>query len=84
MSLPDLRVWSHENGQRDWWTPISATSITRGASDPLVNQIKHFRDVILGKESPLVSGAEGLKTLQVIEAIQTAARTGEKILIPQV
>lgn len=83
ISLPDLRVWTHENGQRDWWTPIAATTLTRGASDPLVNQIKHFCEVILGRCEPLVSGEEGLRTLQVIEAIQRAAATGEKVHVCQ-
>ncbi len=72
LSLPDLRLWTHKEGQRDWWTPISATTLTRGSSDPLVNQILHFSDVIRETAVPLVSGREGLRTLQVIEAIQTA------------
>lgn len=74
LSVPDLRTWNHPDKQQDWWTPLSATTLTREASDPLVNQIAHFRDVILRKVPPIVSGLEGLRTLQVIEAIQVAAR----------
>ena len=76
LSLPELRLWTHQGGLRDWWTPISATSLTRGASDPLVNQMSHFADLIRGTTEPLVPGREGLRTLQVIEAIQTACSTG--------
>lgn len=72
MSIPDLTVWSHR-GEPSWWEPISATNIPQTVSDPLVNQIEHFADVIAGHLSPLVSGAEGMKTLQVIEAIQQSA-----------
>lgn len=79
LSLPDLRVWRHANGASDWWTPISATSEIRGATDPLVNQIAHFAEVIQGKAEPLVSGAEGLQTLRVIEAIQHAAASGSRV-----
>nr|WP_255599382.1 Gfo/Idh/MocA family oxidoreductase [Hasllibacter sp. MH4015] len=79
LSLPDLRVWTHKNGQRDWWTPIAAHPIERGMSDPLVNQISHFRDVIADGASPLVPAEEGLRTLRVIEAIQTSAATGQPI-----
>ncbi|CTQ59640.1 Gfo/Idh/MocA family protein [Roseibium album] len=82
LSLPDLRIWSHNDRQRDWWTPISATSLVRDASDPLVNQIRHFCDVIAGSAEPIVSGAEGVKTLQVIEAIQVSAQTCRRIEIP--
>ena len=74
LSVPDLTLWNHAEG-RDWWTPISATTTPRAASDPLVLQIAHFVSVIQGNEQPLVSGREGLKTLEVVEAIQIAAET---------
>lgn len=74
LSLPDLRLWSHLERQQDWWTPLSSTTLTRAASDPLVNQIAHFKDVIMEKAIPLVSGEEGLRTLQVIETIQLSAK----------
>ena len=48
-------------------------------SDPLINQIIHFRGVILGEEVPLVSGAEGTKSLEVIDAIQRAAVTHQLV-----
>ena len=78
LSVPDLTLWRHE-GERDWWQPITATVAPRESTDPLINQIKHFADVINGKEEPLVSGREGLRTLQVIEAIQIAAQTQELV-----
>ena len=81
LSVPDLRLWTHQDGAQDWWTPISATAQVRGASDPLVNQMAHFADVIRGKAAPLVSGREGLRTLQVIEAMQKACLGGQKVKI---
>ena len=70
LSVPDLRLWSYADGQRDWWSPISATTLTRAATDPLVRQIVHF-----------VTGWEGLQTLKVIEAIQRSAQTGQTVEI---
>lgn len=78
LSLPDLTVWRNP-AAHSWWEPMSAVTMPRGASDPLVNQIAHFAQVIAGEEAPLVSGEEGLKTLQVVEAIQQAAKTGETV-----
>ncbi len=79
-SIPDLSVWSH--GEKpDWWSPISATRAPRASSDPLVNQIAHFAEVIRGDAEPLVSGLEGLKTLRVVEAIQQSADTGETVML---
>lgn len=79
LSLPDLRVWKHTGEQPDWWTPIAATAEIREATDPLVNQIVHFAEVIRGSTKPLVSGEEGLRTLRVIEAIQHSAATGASV-----
>jgi len=75
LSIPDLTLWN-QNGKRDWWAPINATSVHRQASDPLVNQIAHFANVIRGREKPLVSGGEGLKTMRVLEAITESAKAG--------
>lgn len=82
LSMPDLRVWSHAGDVPDWWTPISATSLTRDAADPLMNQIAHFAAVIQREAPPVVSGREGLRTLQVIEAIQIAAASGQAVHLP--
>ena len=78
LSLPDLKLWENKE-TRGWWQPISATNVPSEASDPLINQIEQFVVVITGKEEPLVSGEEGLKTLRVIESIQQSASTGEAI-----
>lgn len=81
LSVPDLRLWSYQEGQRDWWTPISSTALKAGASDPLVNQLRHFVEVARHEAEPIVSGWEGLRTLQVIEAIQNSCRTGGTVKI---
>lgn len=77
LSIPDLRVWRHADGGRDWWSPISAMSVMRDATDPLVNQIENFAAVIRGEAAPVVSGETGWRTLRVIEAIQRSAETGQ-------
>ena len=76
LSVPDMTLWTHQEA-RDWWQPISATTMPRSASDPLINQIAHFAEVIAGTTPPLVSAAEGYKTIRVIEEIQLSARSGE-------
>jgi predicted dehydrogenase len=78
LSIPDMRHWQHEGGT-SWWNPINATTMPVSTSDPLINQIAHFAQVIRKEAEPLVTGAEGLKTLRVIEAIQRAAVTQELV-----
>ncbi len=82
LSIPDLRLWTH-TGERDWWSPISAASMPCARTDPLVNQIRHLAEVIAGREVPLVSGEEGLRTLRAIEAIQVAAASGETVRLSE-
>ena len=80
MSLPDLRVWRHDQDP-DWWTPISARNLTCAMDDPLAVQMTHFANVIAGREQPLVSGSEGLKSLEVVEAVALSSATGREIEI---
>jgi len=78
LSLPDLRVWRHGDVP-DWWTPISATSLICDTTDPLIAQLNHFARVIKEGEAPLVSGLEGTRSLEVVEAVDLAARTGRAV-----
>ena len=78
LSLPDLRVWRHESSP-DWWAPISAQNLTCNMEDPLAVQMAHFAAVISGREKPLVSGWEGLKSLEVVEAVALSSASGREI-----
>ena len=78
ISIPDLHVWRHEGGL-DWWNPMRSERAPTRNLDPLINQIVHFRSVILGLEPPFVSGVEATKSLEVIDAIQRAAVTHELV-----
>ena len=49
--------------------------------NPLQNQLRHFVNVVKNNEKPLVSGREGLRTLQVIEAIQKSALTQQSVKV---
>lgn len=78
LSLPNLSLWRHD-GPQDWLKPINAEHISVVATDPLVEQIQQFVAVIRGKETPLVSGENGLQTLRVIEAVKRSIATGQTI-----
>jgi predicted dehydrogenase len=78
LELPRLRLW-HDGGKRDWWSPISATIAPYAPADPLVRQIDQFAAVIAGEEAPLASGRDGLRTLEVIAAVKTSARTRRSV-----
>ena len=80
LSVPHLELWSYP-ARRGWLEPLVRERMSFTADDPLKAQIRHFIDVIHGRATPIVSGREGLQTLEVIEAIKQAARTGQSVAI---
>ncbi|MEO0401513.1 MAG: Gfo/Idh/MocA family oxidoreductase, partial [Pseudomonadota bacterium] len=78
LSLPNLTLWSQDNGP-DWWAPIHSSAVPVTPGDSLVAQIAHFAQVIQGQATPLVTARDGLRAVQVIEAIKTAAHTGQVV-----
>ncbi len=80
LAIPRLELWSNET-LRSWWEPFKTERSIASDADPLRCQIQQFVRVIRGEEEPLVSGGEGLKTLKVIDAVQRAARTGDKVTV---
>ena len=75
LSVPDLTVWTHA-GPEGWWSPISQERIAVAREDPMARQFEHFLDVILSGVPPLVTVEDGLRNIEVIEAIQAAANSG--------
>lgn len=82
IELPRNRIW-HYREARSWWEPLESRIVPAEAGDPLVRQIDHFCAVIDGVEEPLVSGLEGLRTLEVVDAVKRAAETGRRIALAQ-
>jgi len=80
LSVPDLKLWRFDEAP-DWWSPIKERRLDAASADALTAQIAHFVRVIRGQEDPLVSGLEGLRSLQVVEAIQVSAETKRSIVI---
>ena len=76
MSLPNLTIWKHQ-GQPDWYNPMTATKVPYEFSDPLVNQINHFAEIIRNKTNPIISAETAMKTLMVIEAIHNSSKTNQ-------
>ena len=80
LSLPNLTVWSQKDGP-DWWAPMDQTKLPIPLADSLSTQVAHFAEVIAGRALPLVSASDGLRAVQVIEAIKRAADSGAPIEI---
>jgi predicted dehydrogenase len=80
LTVPQLEVWWNR-GPRSWWEPLARERVPYVPADPLQEQVRHFCAVVRGQAQPLVSGREGLRTLQVVEAVKEAARTGATVAL---
>lgn len=65
-----------EPGQETWRTLFSHP---HNRDESYVAQWRHFLDCIEGRDTPLVSGADGLKTLRVIEAARLSSNSGSVV-----
>ncbi len=75
LALPTLRTWHYE-GERSWYQPFATGQIAAQVADPLAEQLAHFCDVIERRAPPLVSVADALQSLRVVEAIRRSIETG--------
>lgn len=80
LAIPTLELWRYP-GKRGWWEALAHERVAVAREDPLKSQIRHFRDVVRGRASPLVPAREGLATLKVTAAIKEAARTGAAVTV---
>jgi predicted dehydrogenase len=62
-----------------WNYPITEQGYKMVREDPYIKEFSHFCRVILGKESPRISGEDGKRTLEVTLAIQRSGETGQPI-----
>jgi predicted dehydrogenase len=74
LTLPRLELWRYA-GARGWHEALTQTRTAVHRADPYVEQLRHLRAVAEGREAPVCSGEDGLRTLQAALAVQEAART---------
>jgi len=80
LGIPTMRIKSYSGiEQPSWWTPFTDETINVDRKDPLSCQLKHFLDVINTNADPIVSARDGLRNLQVADAIRNSA-TQQKLI----
>jgi predicted dehydrogenase len=80
LEFPDLHLWRYcVDGEAGWTRPITRESRVVTGADAYRRQLQHFCRVIRNEEEPLVSGDEGLRSLQLALAILHAAATGQSV-----
>ena len=80
LSLPSLKVWKHKN-KPHWFNPMTEKKYLCKMSDPLVNQINHFCDIINKTAKPIIDPDVASKTIRVIEAIKESAKIQKTVFV---
>ena len=76
LSLPDLSLWRYA-GPRGWHDELTRDQTVVHRADPYERQLQHFRALIEGEATrPLCSALDGLRTLEVTQAVLAAAHSG--------
>jgi len=82
LAVPTMRLRTYPREKdRSWWNPFRTRVVEVAPADPLDRQLGHFCAVIRGEAEPLVTVWDGLRNLQVIEAVAEAARTGRTVAV---
>lgn len=80
LTLPGLRAWRYA-GARGWHEPLTVQRTALHAGDPYVEQLRQLRAVAEGRETPLCSGLDGLRSLQATLAVLEAAESGAAVAV---
>ncbi|MCU1731240.1 MULTISPECIES: Gfo/Idh/MocA family protein [unclassified Pseudomonas] len=84
LSIPTMRLkYYAKREDRSWWKPFETAVASLDEADPLERQLAHFCQVIRGEAEPLVGVRDGLRNLQIVDAISEAARTGQIVSTEQ-
>ena len=76
LEFPQLKVWSSRDPAKVGWDQLLASEPVRVVDrDVYAEQIRHLRAVVEGREAPVVSGADGARTLAATLAVHESART---------
>lgn len=80
LTLPRLEFW-HYRGHRGWHDEITQARTALHLGDPFAEQMRQFAAVIEGREEPLCSGEDGMRSLEATLAVRAAADSGKPVTL---
>lgn len=78
LTLPRLEFW-HYRDEAHWEAPITVSRTNPMPSDPFVEQIRHFADMIENGVPPRCSALDGLMTLKVALVALQSSQSGHPV-----
>lgn len=80
LCVPTMRLVSYADGvDPSWWNPFGEETLKVDRLDPLQCQLEHFLQVVKGEAEPLVCARDGLRNLQIVEAVRLSAQSGRLV-----
>jgi predicted dehydrogenase len=79
LSLPDLGLWTYAGAEPDWETEQRRDTLAHTPAPVYVEQLRHFEEVIAGRAEPLVTCADGLANMRIIDAMRQSALNGLEV-----
>ena len=78
LTLPRLLYW-HYRGKKGWEDELTGERTGLHAGDPYAEQMRQFAAVIDGREVPLCSGVDGMRSLEATLAVRASADSGQAV-----
>jgi len=79
-------AWSYDDGKKMYFQTKDEPSrkeISIETNDCVMEELKHFAECIISRETPLVSGKEGLEIIATLEAILESSNMGKVVELNQ-
>lgn len=81
LEFPNLKLWRTSTGEPEWRNKIEPTEFQYELTDPYVNQLKHFVEVIRGTSKPRIDAQDATETLKCILAVYESAESGRRVIL---
>jgi predicted dehydrogenase len=82
VTLPTLEYYNYSGvAEPGWRSGLNAETLVAANEYTYLRQIEHFARVIRREDEPLVSGLDGVRTLQATLAVKDAAATGQTVIL---
>lgn len=78
LSLPNLALWNYQ-GERGWHAEMTQSQSFVHQADAYTRQLQHFKGVIEGREQPVCTALDGLRTMQALLGVVEAAKSGSTV-----
>lgn len=80
LTLPTLDLWSYP-GKKSWFEPLDRKTIATVKTNPYLEQLRHLQQIVRGGVAPIISAADGTRTLRATLAVHEAAATGRPVVL---